>query len=66
MPGLLRPAPAPVSQHKAIGKIATVSVKNGAQFVCVRQIVIHLDHFTGEISYGTSARRCTDTGPAKA
>jgi hypothetical protein len=55
-----------VSQHKAIGKIATVSVKNGSQFVCVRQIVIHLDHFTGEIRYGTSTRRCTNTGPAKA
>ena len=38
---------------------------HGEQFVCVRQIVIHLDHFTGEITYGTSARRCTDTGPAK-
>jgi hypothetical protein len=54
-----------VSQHKAIGKIATVSVKHGEQFVCVRQIVIHLDHYTGQITYGTSARRCTDTGPAK-
>ncbi len=55
-----------VSRHKAVGKIAVVSVKHGSQFVCVRQIVIKLDHFTGEINYGTSARRCTDTGPAKA
>ena len=51
-----------VSQHKALGKIATVSVKRGVQYVCVRQIVVKLDHFTGDINYGTSARRCTSTG----
>jgi hypothetical protein len=55
-----------VSSHKALGKIAVVANKHGEQFVCVRQIVIKLDAFTGQITYGTSARRCTDTGPAKA
>ena len=55
-----------VSRHKAVGKIATVSVKHGSTFVCVRQIVVKLDHFTGQINYGTSARRCTNTGAAKA
>ena len=47
-----------VSRHKAVGKIAVVGVRNGVQFVCVRQIVIKLDHFTGEINYATSTRRC--------
>ena len=63
--GLLRPPPAPGQPHKAVGKIAIVSVKHGERFVCVRQIVIKLDHFTGQITYGTSARRCTDTGSAQ-
>jgi hypothetical protein len=49
-----------VSQHKAIGKIAVVGARQGVGFVCVRQIVIHLDHFTGDITYGTSTRRCQD------
>jgi hypothetical protein len=47
-----------VSQHKAIGKIIAVGARQGVQFACVRQIVIHLDHFTGDIRYATSSRRC--------
>ena len=47
-----------VSRHKAVGKIAVTGVRNGVQFVCVRQIVIKLDHFTGDINYATSRRRC--------
>lgn len=50
-----------VSRHKAIGKIAVVGARQGVGFVCVRQIVIKLDHFTGEINYSTSARRCQST-----
>lgn len=53
-----------VSKHKAIGKIHVISTKNGVKFDCVRQVVIKLDHFTGEINYATSARRCEDLGPA--
>jgi hypothetical protein len=47
-----------VSRHKAIGKIVAVGARQGTRFACVRQIVIHLDHLTGEVRYGTSARRC--------
>lgn len=53
-----------VTQHKAVGKIFVNSTKNGSQFQCRQQIVLHLDHFTGEIRYGTSARKCTNLGPA--
>jgi hypothetical protein len=53
-----------VSKHKAIGKIHVISEKNGTKFDCTRQVVIKLDHFTGEINYALSARRCTDLGPA--
>ena len=53
-----------VSRHKAVGKIHVISVKNGEKFDCTRQIVVKLDHFTGEINYATSARRCEDLGPA--
>ena len=53
-----------VSRHKAVGKIAVLSIKNGEQFLCTRQIVIKLDHFTGEINYAVSARKCKDVGPA--
>jgi hypothetical protein len=53
-----------VSRHKAVGKVAVLSVKNGEQFLCTRQIVIKLDHFTGEINYAVSNRRCKDVGPA--
>lgn len=52
-----------VSQHKAAGKIVVVSVKNGEQFDCVRQIVIKLDPVTGRITYSVSKRRCHDLGP---
>jgi hypothetical protein len=47
-----------VSRHKAIGKIAVVGARQGVRFVCVRGITIHLDHFTGDITYTTTARRC--------
>jgi hypothetical protein len=53
-----------VSRHKAVGKIHVISVKNGVKYDCTRQLVIKLDHFTGEINYGTSARRCEALGPA--
>ncbi|MQA73858.1 MAG: hypothetical protein GEU88_05855 [Solirubrobacterales bacterium] len=51
-----------VSRHKAVGKVATQSVKNGTTYVCTRQVVIKLDHFTGEINYSVSKRRCHTTG----
>ena len=47
-----------VSRHKAVGKIAVVGARQGVGFVCVRQIVIKLDHYTGRINYGVSRRRC--------
>jgi hypothetical protein len=47
-----------------VGKIFVNSTKNGIKFQCRQQIVIKLDHFTGEIRYGTSARKCVDLGPA--
>jgi hypothetical protein len=53
-----------VSRHKAVGKIHVLSVKNAELFDCTRQIVIKLDHFTGEINYAVSKRRCRDLGPA--
>ncbi len=52
-----------VSRHKAVGKIHVISHKNGERFDCTRQIVIKLDHYTGDISYSVSARRCDDLGP---
>ena len=51
-----------VSRHKAVGKIIVVSTKNGATFECSRQIVIKLDHFTGDITYAVSKRRCHAVG----
>jgi hypothetical protein len=53
-----------VTQHKAVGKIYVNSTKNGQQFQCRQQIVLHLDHFTGDIRFGLSQRKCTDLGPA--
>jgi hypothetical protein len=53
-----------VSRHKAVGKIAVLSEKNGVQYLCTRQIVIKLDHFTGEINYAVSQRKCDEVGPA--
>ena len=40
-----------------------ISVKNGTKFDCTRQLVIKLDHFTGDLNYGVSARKCVDLGP---
>ena len=51
-----------VSRHKAIGKIEVISVKNGTKFSCTRQVVIKLDHFTGEINFATSPRKCDPSG----
>jgi hypothetical protein len=51
-----------VSRHKAVGKIGTLSTKNGVNYVCTRQVVIKLDHFTGEITYSVSRRRCHSVG----
>ena len=53
-----------VSRHKAVGKIAVLSEKNGVQYLCTRQIVIKLDHATGEINYAVSQRKCDEVGPA--
>ena len=53
-----------VTRHKAVGKIFVNSVKNGVKFQCRQQIVIKLDHLTGDIRYATSSRRCVDLGPA--
>jgi hypothetical protein len=53
-----------VSRHKGVGKIIVISVKNGTVFACRRQIVIKLDHFSGEINYAVSQRKCDEVGPA--
>jgi formylmethanofuran dehydrogenase subunit E len=53
-----------LTHHKASGKIFINSTKNGERFQCRKQIVITLDHFTGDIRYFLSGRRCTDLGPA--
>ena len=51
-----------VTRHKAVGKIHVISVKNGQTFDCTRQVVIKLDHFTGDINYAVSNRRCNVVG----
>jgi hypothetical protein len=53
-----------VTHHKAVGKIFVNSTKNGVKYQCRQQVVLHLDHFTGEITYGLSHRKCTNLGPA--
>ncbi len=53
-----------VSRHKAVGKIVVISTKNGVKFECTRQLVIKLDHFTGDLNYGVSSRRCNALGAA--
>ena len=47
-----------VSHHKALGKIVAVGARQGVGFACVRQVVVTLDHFTGDVRYFTSRRRC--------
>jgi hypothetical protein len=47
-----------VSRHKAVGKIAVAGRRPGFGFVCTRQLVIKLDHYTGDLDYGVSRRRC--------
>jgi hypothetical protein len=51
-----------VSHHKAIGKIHVISAKDGVTYDCKRQVVIKLDHFTGDINYAVSKRRCEVIG----
>ncbi len=58
-----------VSRHKAVGKIHVISHKTlpsgeRHRFDCTRQIVIKLNHFTGDITYAVSKRRCRDLGLA--
>jgi ABC-type phosphate transport system substrate-binding protein len=53
-----------ITQHKASGKIYVNSTKNGIKFQCRQQIVLKLDHSTGQIRFGTSSRKCVDLGPA--
>ena len=36
--------------------------RQGVGFACSRQVVIKLDHFTGDITYATSRRRCVTSG----
>jgi hypothetical protein len=50
--------------HRANGKIFVNSVKNGEEFQCRQQIVIKLDHATGDIRYFLSRRKCVNLGPA--
>ena len=47
-----------VSRHKAVGKIAVAGERPGFSFVCTRQLVIKLDHYTGDLDYGVSRRNC--------
>ncbi len=47
-----------VSHHKALGKIVAVGARQGVGFACVRQVVVTLDHFSGDVRYFTSRRRC--------
>lgn len=51
-----------VSRHKAVGKVHVISVKNGTRFECTQQLVLKLDHLTGDINYGLSRRRCSAIG----
>ncbi len=53
-----------LTHHKAQGKIYVNSVKNGSRFQCRRQVTITLDHFSGDVRYFTSRRRCVNLGPA--
>jgi hypothetical protein len=46
------------TRHKAVGKIGIAGDRDGVPFVCTRQIVIKLDHITGDINYAVSRRRC--------
>jgi V8-like Glu-specific endopeptidase len=50
--------------HRANGKIYVNSEKNGTKFQCRQQIVIKLNHDTGDITYFLSRRKCVDLGPA--
>ncbi len=53
-----------VSRHKAWGRIYVVSTKNQVKYECRRQLVIKLDHHTGDLDYATSRRKCVALGPA--
>ncbi|HEX2129017.1 MAG TPA: hypothetical protein VHF58_07350 [Solirubrobacterales bacterium] len=47
-----------VSRHKALGKIKLRVVRDEARSTCTRQIVIKLNHLTGEVLYGLSRQKC--------
>lgn len=47
-----------VTKHKGLGKIELTVVRDGTKFACRQQIVIKLNHVTGEILYGLSRRNC--------
>lgn len=53
-----------LTHHKANGKVFVNSTKNGQRFQCRQQVVITLDHETGDIRYFLSSRKCTNLGPA--
>jgi hypothetical protein len=53
-----------VNHHKAVGKIFVNSTKNGVKYQCRQQLVLHLDPFNGQITFGLSNRKCTNLGPA--
>ena len=53
--------------RRTTGRVARIfvnSVKNGEKFQCRQQIVIKLNHDTGDIRYFLSRRKCRDLGPA--
>jgi hypothetical protein len=52
-----------LARHKWLGKLHVISHKNDRRFDCVRQVVIKLDHITGDLTYATSRRNCKDIGP---
>jgi hypothetical protein len=47
-----------VSRHKAFGKSVVLVVRQGVSAICVRQVVVRLDHFSGDVRYFNSRRRC--------
>jgi hypothetical protein len=53
-----------LTYHKAQGKIFVASTKNGTRYQCRQQIVITLDHYSGDIRYFLSRRKCVTLGPA--
>ncbi len=48
-----------ITFHKATSKIFVNSTKNGVAYQCRQQIVITLNHDTGDLRYFLSRRKCT-------